>query len=224
MKVSVIIPTYRESEKLPALIDQLLPMMSQGHEVIVVNGDPLDTSVEKLEAAGVRVMNSDKGRAKQMNAGAELAQYECLWFLHADSQFTASLSDYLDALVPLEVNQWGRFDIQLDGHQRVFRIIAFMINLRSSLSGIATGDQGIFVHKTLFERVGGFAGIPIMEDVDICKKMKKIKRPNVIKLTLMTSARRWQSKGILSTVFLMWKLRLYYYLGVDPAKLSKLYS
>ncbi len=224
MNISVIIPAYHENQRLIELVSQLETMTGLGHEIIIVNGDAADDSYHDKFTSEISVIHSEKGRAKQMNAGAREAYGDVYWFLHADSELLHPLEHYLKIIINLDKHQWGRFQIKLDGKQLIYRVIEFMINYRSSISGISTGDQSLFIHKQLFDRVGGFSDIEIMEDIDMTRKLKKISRPVIAKKYLMTSSRRWQSRGVLRTIFLMWKLRLYYFLGVDPKKLAKLYD
>jgi len=157
-----------------------------------------------------------------MNLGARATKSERLWFLHLDSRLPSSAVDrvYKGA----EEGKWGRFDIQLSGTHRMLRVVETMINLRSRLSSIATGDQGIFISRTLYERVGGFPAIPLMEDVAICRHLKRLSKPINLRQRLVTSSRRWERNGIVRTILLMWWLRLLFALGVAPAYLAKLYK
>lgn len=224
MIISVIIPVYHERRNLVDLVSQLKIMIRYGHEIIVVDGDISDDATRCMLDSRVIVVHSDKGRAKQMNAGARQASGNIYWFLHADSDFSQPLEHYLQLISTLNNHQWGRFQLKIDAPAFIYRIIETMINFRSKITGISTGDQSLFIHKDLFDRVGGFTDIEIMEDIDMSRKLKKISRPVIAQTCLITSARRWQSRGILRTILLMWKLRLYYFFGVAPKKLAKMYD
>lgn len=224
MKISVIIPAYHERQNLVNLISQLEMMARYGHEIIVVNGDITDDTTQCMLDSSVTVIHSDKGRAKQMNAGARQASGIIYWFLHADSDLLHPLEHYLQFISTLNKNQWGRFHLKIDASAFIYRIIETMINFRSKLTDISTGDQSLFIHKDLFDRVGGFTDIEIMEDIDMSRKLKKVSRPVIAQTCLITSARRWQNRGVLRTILLMWKLRLYYFFGVPPKKLAKMYD
>ena len=221
MFISIIIPTLNEEEAIQNLLQQLQAYRQQGHEVIVVDGGSHDETVSISKLLADNVISSEAGRALQMNNGATQSKNEILWFLHADTSLPTNVIEVIQK--SLTKNNWGRFNIKLSGSNFLFRIIEKMINLRSCISGIATGDQGIFVKRELFESIGGFSEIPLMEDVELSRKIKKISKPVCIKETLTTSSRRWEKKGILRTILLMWRLRFLYWIGVSPDKLSKLY-
>jgi len=224
MKISIIIPVFNEKQQLPELLERLLVVTAYGHEIIIVDGG----STEKYEPVdsvpGLKMLTAEKGRARQMNVGALHAEGEIFWFIHADSGFLYPLESYLRSLTELSERQWGRFNVRLDGNRRVYRLIEWMMNWRSSLSGIATGDQGIFVHRQLFNEAGCFSDIAIMEDIDLCKKLKKFSSPVIKKRCLTTSSRRWEQGGVLRTIFLMWKMRVLFFFGWDPDKLVKMYD
>lgn len=222
MLVSIIIPVLNEEDVIGSLLKQLQSCREQGHEVIVVDGGSSDkTSLIARPLADI-VIHSEPGRAVQMNAGAVKARGDVLWFLHADSVIPENA--LLHILQALNSHGWGRFDVKLSGAHFFFRVIETMMNLRSCISGIATGDQGIFVKKNYFDLIGGYSIIPLMEDIDLSKKLKTISQPVCIKEKLTASSRRWEKKGILATVLLMWRLRLLYWLGVSATKLSVLYK
>lgn len=224
MKISIIIPVYNEKSRLPALLQALSSFIADGHEIIVVDGGSTDQFLPGSSLQDITVLTSAKGRALQMNKGAEQACGDVLWFLHADSQLLHSPQQYIKSIENLTENQWGRFNISLDGHKGMYRVIEWMMNKRSAISGIATGDQGIFVHRQLFNDVGGFSSIAIMEDIDISVKMKKISFPQIKTLCLQTSSRRWEERGVWRTIFLMWKMRCLFFIGVNPDSLVKLYE
>lgn len=157
-----------------------------------------------------------------MNAGAAIASGDVLCFLHADTQLPEqALADINNAIQ--SGGRWGRFDIRLSGGHWMFRIIERLINWRSAITGIATGDQGIFVRRSLFQSLNGYADIPLMEDVELSRRLRRLARPALIHRPLITSSRRWEENGIIRTIFLMWGLRLAYFVGVPPHVLAKLY-
>ncbi len=219
--ISIIIPVLNEEKTLAGLLQQLQPCRAQGHEVIVVDGGSEDNTVAVAATMADKVLSSTPGRARQMNRGAAQARHDILWFMHADTVLPA----HADKLVQqgLAVASWGRFDICLSGSHSLFRLIEFMINMRSAVTGIATGDQGIFVKRSVFDSVGGYADIPLMEDIVLSRNLRRVSRPVRITAKLVTSSRRWEKKGILKTVLLMWWLRLLFWLGVRPEKLVKMY-
>lgn len=221
MRVSIIIPALNEENNISEMLQSLQPYRQHGHEVIVVDGGSRDNTIELAKALADQVISSSPGRALQMNNGVSHARYDVLWFLHADTQVPVNAINDIEQALSNSV--WGRFDIQLSGSHILFRIIEKMINLRSCLSGIATGDQGIFVKRKIFDSVNGYAVIPLMEDVELSKKLKCIAKPCCIKRTLITSSRRWEEQGILSTILLMWRLRFLYWLGVSATRLARQY-
>lgn len=222
MLISIIIPTLNEEATIQPLLQQLQVCRQQGHEVIVVDGGSNDETVSISKSLADKVISSEAGRATQMNNGAKQSTNNILWFLHADTLIPSNVIESIQE--SLIKNNWGRFNIKLSGSHFLFRIIEKMINLRSCVSGIATGDQGIFVKRELFESVNGYSEIPLMEDVELSKKLKKVSSPVCIKEMLTTSSRRWEQRGILSTVLLMWRLRFLYWLGVSATKLTTLYK
>lgn len=222
MFVSIIIPVLNEEASIKDLLHQLQTYRQQGHEVIVVDGGSNDNTCSISKPLSDKVITSESGRALQMNNGAAHSENDILWFLHADTLISDKAIEKIQQA--LNENDWGRFNVKLSGSNILFRLIEKMMNVRSCLTGIATGDQGIFVKKYVFNTVNGFPNIPLMEDIEISKKLKLISRPICIKEILTTSSRRWEEKGILSTVLLMWKFRLLYWLGVSADKLAAQYK
>lgn len=222
MLISIIIPVLNEENSINALLQQLQVYRQQGHEVIVVDGGSTDKTIPVSELLSDKVIISESGRAIQMNSGAAQAEHNILWFLHADTLISENAVEKIQLV--LNKSDWGRFNVKLSGQNVLFRLIERMVNLRSCLSGIATGDQGIFVKRKIFESVKGYSNIPLMEDVDLSKKLKNISKPVCLKESLTTSSRRWEENGILSTVFLMWKLRFLYWFGVSADKLVVQYK
>jgi rSAM/selenodomain-associated transferase 2 len=223
MKLSIILPVLNEAPAITQTLRTLQPLREAGHEVIVVDGGSTDDTLSLSIPYADKVLQSPQGRSLQMNAGAKLASGEILLFLHADTL----LPPGTDHLIPREMNgkkkEWGRFDVKLSGRHPLFRIIEVLMNWRSRLSHIATGDQAIFVRKELFEKIGGFPEIDLMEDIALCRILKKYGKPLCLRQTVLTSSRRWEEKGFLRTILLMWSLRLAYFLGVNPNRLAKLY-
>lgn len=218
LSVSIIIPVLNEADR----IGDLLKHLPDNIETIVVDGGSTDSTVELAASHADQIISSEKGRARQMNAGAAVASGEILLFLHADSFLPCNFLYDLHKFCVLD-KSWGRFDVRIGNEKRMFRIIEAMMNLRSRMTGICTGDQAIFMKRSVFNRVGGFAIIPLMEDIEISKRLRKISKPFCINNPTLTSARRWLEGGILPTILLMWWLRLAYHFGVSPEHLVKHY-
>ncbi len=217
--ISIIIPVLNEEGHIQQCLDALQLLRNQC-EIIVVDGGSIDDTVEISKPLADRVIGSVKGRAKQMNAGAEKAKGEMLVFLHADTFLPENALELLDQL-----NQdWGRFSIQLNGKPVMLKVISAFMNWRSRITGIATGDQVIFVNKQLFNIMGGYSDIALMEDISLCVKLKKIKLPICLNAKVVSSGRRWEQFGVLKTILLMWSIRIRYFLGENPEILSVLYS
>jgi rSAM/selenodomain-associated transferase 2 len=222
--ISVIIPALNEADTMTKTLTALQPMRERGQQVILVDGGSRDNTIALAGPLVDRVLCSSAGRAVQMNAGAVAASGDLLWFVHADTRMATDTDVLLQNAVNDSTQEWGRFDIRLSGDAAALRIIGQMMNWRSRLSGIASGDQGIFVRRETFERIAGFADIPLMEDIEICKRLKmSAGRPLCLSHKLTTSSRRWESRGISSTVILMWRLRLAYWLGANPESLARQY-
>ncbi len=223
-QISVIIPVLNDAESLEAQRRWLDNAQTQGHEIIVVDGGSRDHSRKIAAEFTPRVLDSDRGRAPQMNTGAQAARGDLLLFLHADTRLGAhALESLLGQVRNCGDEFWGRFDVRLDGEHRLYRVIETMMNLRSRLTGISTGDQAMFVSRALFDRVGGFPRIPLMEDVALSKRLRKCAAPVCLRQRAVASTRRWARHGILKTTLLMWRLRLSYYFGADPARLARIY-
>lgn len=222
MKISVIVPVLNEEVNLSRISGHLQSICDQGHEVIIVDGGSVDNTLTIAYEITDKVIISKAGRALQMNIGASVATGDVFLFLHADTFLPYSAVQVISDSV-VGKNFWGRFDVRLSNKKYVYRIIERMMNLRSSLTSIVTGDQAFFIEKNLFERVGGFPEIALMEDVAISRQLKIISKPVCVKHQVVTSSRRWETNGVVATVLLMWKLRLYYFFGVSPDKLNQMY-
>lgn len=224
MKLSVIVPMLNEASGLPRLLSQLLPLQATGYQVLLVDGGSDDGSPQLARQAGMTVIEAPRGRAQQMNAGAALANNEVLLFLHADTLLPAEAGRLVTSALQNSQQVWGRFDVHIDGRPWMLRVVAFMINLRSRLSGIATGDQAMFVRRERFEQLGGFADLPLMEDIELSRRLKQVSRPLCLRQKVLTSGRRWETRGVWKTIFLMWRLRYAYWRGVPASELAKAYS
>ena len=222
MKISIIIPVLNEETGLSRISGHLQSIRQQGHEVIVVDGGSVDNTLAIAQEVTDSVITSKAGRALQMNSGASIASGDVLLFLHADT-FLPDDTVQLISELSKRKNYWGRFDVRLSSRKFIYRLIESLMNLRSCITSIATGDQAIFIEKKLFDRVQGFPEIALMEDVEISRRLKKISRAVCMKQKVVTSSRRWETNGVVATVLLMWKLRLYYFFGVSPEKLNQLY-
>ncbi len=221
-RLSIVIPCLNEAESIGCLLESLQPLRQRGHEVILVDGGSHDDTVRIAGPMVDRLLHSAPGRATQMNRGATMAEGGVLWFLHADTVLPAGAAEaVIDGVASGAL--WGRFDVQLSGSHPLLRMVACMMNLRSRWTAIATGDQGIFVRRDLFIRLGGFPDVPLMEDVVLSRRLKRVAGPLCLRLKLTTSSRRWERRGICRTVLLMWWLRLAFALGVSPKQLAGWY-
>jgi rSAM/selenodomain-associated transferase 2 len=221
--LSIILPVLNEAERIVPALEELQSLRQAGAEVIVVDGGSRDGTEALAAPLADRVVVSARGRALQMNVGASVAHGDVLLFLHAD---TTLPRDAWPAIRDAIANggAWGRFDVDIQGRQAMLRVIAFMMNLRSRLTGVATGDQAVFVRRAEFERLGGYKPIPLMEDLALSDALKAAAKPVCLRSRVTTSGRRWEEHGLWRTIFLMWRLRLAYRLGVPPAVLARRYS
>ena len=222
--ISIIVPTLNEAGEIAATLAVLAPLRRRGHEVIVADGGSSDGTPELARPGSDRVVSAPRGRASQMNAGAAIAHGGVLLFLHADTQLPQGAdAKLLDGLASTR-RAWGRFDVRIAGRSCWLPLIAFLMNLRSRATGIATGDQAMFVCRDAFVRAGGFPALALMEDIALSRLLKRISRPLCIADKVVTSGRRWDSRGALRTVLLMAWLRLRFFFGAEPARLARLYD
>jgi len=221
--LSIVVPVLNEATAIGHTLGALRTWRAAGDEVLVVDGGSADETVACASALASRVLVAPRGRARQMNAGAALARGACLVFLHADTVPAPDCRDALLAALADPRHRWGRFDVRLSGRHPAFRVIETLMNTRSRVTGIATGDQAIFVERALFDAVGGFPDIALMEDVALSRALKRVARPVALHARVVTSSRRWETRGIVRTVLLMWSLRAAYALGADPDRLARWY-
>ena len=246
LPLSIVVPMLNEAAALPGLLAHLAGWRRRGCEVVLVDGGSRDDSVAIARAAGLRVVTTERGRARQMNAGARACSGAILLFLHADTR----LPEAADAMVRAALGgaarglaghspaaaspakaprvaqsppAWGRFDVSIDGSPRMLRVVAALMNLRSRLSGIATGDQAMFVGRDAFEAVGGFPDQPLMEDIELSRRLLHVSRPACLRARVTTSGRRWEQRGVWRTIALMWRLRWAYWRGVPAEVLAEAY-
>ncbi len=223
MMLSIVIPVLDEAERIAACLTPLQTWRGAGCELVVVDGGSGDSAAERATPLADRVLVAPRGRAQQMNAGAAVARGDALWFVHADTAVPADAPALIGAALAAG-KDWGRFDVRLSGAQPLLRVIERAMNARSRLSGIATGDQGIFVRRERFEAVGGYPAIALMEDIALSKALKRAAGwPACLRAQLLSSSRRWEHDGIVRTVVLMWRLRLAYFCGADPEALRRRY-
>ena len=221
--LSIIIPTLNEAAAVDATLAALQPLRAAGYELIVVDGGSVDGTAQWAAAHVDALLQAPRGRARQMNAGARAAQGAVLWFLHADSLPSAQAGQLIVDGLARSGRDWGRLDVQLSGNHPLLRVVERLMNLRSRITGIATGDQGVFVRRDVFERLGGFPDIELMEDIALSRAVKRVGPPLCLDTPLQSSSRRWEQRGIVRTILLMWSLRLAYALGVSPTRLLRWY-
>jgi len=221
--LSIIMPVLDESAGIDAALTALAPYRECGAELIVVDGGSRDDTHLRARPLADCVLTAERGRAAQMNAGRAVARGEVLLFLHADTRLPDRADTLITAGLTRSGRAWGRFDVRFD-RGGVLSLIAFMMNIRSRLTGIATGDQAMFVTRTAFDAAGGFPSIALMEDVALSARLKRISRPLCIRARVTTSGRRWRQHGAFRTIFLMCWLRLAYFFGADPAQLARHYG
>ena len=219
MKLSIIVPALEEAGGIAGTLEALAPLRARGHEVIVVDGGSADGTAAIAAPLADKVIAASRGRARQMNAGAAAASGDALLFLHADTRLPAEADRLVEAA--LGARRWGRFDVRIEGRSPLLGMVACLMNWRSRLTGIATGDQAIFVRRSDFP---GFPEIALMEDIAFSAAMKRGGAPACLRARAVTSGRRWDERGAMCTIVHMWRLRLAYALGTDPDELARRYT
>lgn len=222
LSLSVVVPVWREAASIESLLQSLRPVREAGHEVIVVDGGSDDGTADLAAPWCDQVLVGGQGRALQMNTGADAARGNVLLFLHADTLLPDTAIEHLEQFFRSQ-EQWGRFDVRLSGQRTIFRVVEWFMNQRSRLTGIATGDQAMFVRMPVFRELQGFAPIPLMEDVELSKRLRSLSRPYCIGDPVTTDSRRWEQRGAWRTIFLMWRLRWRYWRGESPESLAAAY-
>lgn len=222
--LSVIVPVLNETANIVPALDALRALRGRGAEIIVVDGGSTDDTIARATPAADRVLTGARGRAIQMNAGAAAARGDVLLFLHADTRLPPDADTLILEGLAQTGRAWGRFDVAIEGTHPLLPVVAVFMNGRSRLTGIATGDQAIFVMREAFASVGGYPAIALMEDVELTRRLKRISPPLCLAVRVTTSGRRWESRGVLRTVLLMWHLRLAYFFGAKPEELARRYE
>lgn len=246
--LSIVIPVLNEAQGITQVLQALAPLRARGVQVIVVDGGSTDDTLERARKllqdsassttyAGLesdaaiahadtlawQVISAPSGRAVQMNAGAQQARGATLLFLHADTHLPAAADTLVARALNRGTQHWGRFDVHIAGQHGMLRVIAELMNRRSRVSGIATGDQAMFMSRAAYDAVGGFPAQPLMEDVEMSKRLLRLSRPACLRAQVVTSGRRWETHGVWRTVLLMWRLRWAYWRGASPERLARLY-
>lgn len=218
---SIIMPVLNEAAVL-ANAASSLQRLQRHAQLLIVDGGSRDDSARLASAITPLLVQTAPGRALQMNAGAARASGDYLIFLHCDTVLPDDFSSFI-ATLKQSSPDWGFFAISLEPRIPGLAVVARFMNWRSRLTAVATGDQAIFVRRELFLAIGGYADIPLMEDVELSKRLRRRSRPLIWRSPVQTSSRRWQARGLLRTVLLMWSLRLQYFLGVSPQRLHHRY-
>jgi rSAM/selenodomain-associated transferase 2 len=222
--LSIIVPVLDEEARIGAALQALAPFRTRGAEVIVADGGSRDRTMETARPLADRVIDAPRGRAAQMNAGAAAASGDVLMFLHADTVLPPEADVLMLEGLRGTVWQWGRFDVRIEGRSPLLAVVSGFMNWRSLITGIATGDQAIFVTRAAFATAGHFPDIPLMEDVALSKRLKRVSRPLCLTARVIVSGRRFDERGAVRIILLMWRLRLEYWLGVPPATLARRYG
>jgi rSAM/selenodomain-associated transferase 2 len=220
--LSIVIPALNEAAGIEATLQALQELRARGVELVLADGGSSDATPTLARPWVDAVVDAPRGRALQMNAGAARARADALLFLHADTRLPP-MGDELVLQALAGGACWGRFDVRIEGRPWMLRVVAALMNLRSRASGIATGDQAIFVTREAFERVGGFPVQPLMEDIEISRRLKRLGRPACLGARVCTSGRRWEQRGVWRTIVLMWRLRWRYWRGESAARLAQAY-
>jgi rSAM/selenodomain-associated transferase 2 len=222
MNISVVLPVLNEEQSIRGTLQSLIRLTP--YEIIVVDGGSRDRTLEICKEFAVDVMHAERGRARQMNVGARRASGEVLLFLHADTRLPQSALNDIAAALSDSRYLGGRFDVELEGAHWMLKIVGTLINWRSRATKVATGDQALFVRREVFDRMGGFPDIPLMEDIAFCRALKRIGGVACLRSRVITSARRWERDGVWRTIFKMWSLKVCYLAGVSPMRLKRFYA
>jgi rSAM/selenodomain-associated transferase 2 len=226
VRLRIVVPVLNEEQVIEATLARLAALRERRVRVIVVDGGSADATVQKARPFADHVLQSSCGRALQMNAGANASLADgadALLFLHADCELPEAADVLIEQALRTSGRVWGRFDVRINGKSKMLRIVSTMMNWRSRLTGICTGDQAIFITRVAFQQLHGFAPIPLMEDIEFCKRARALSRPVALRARVVVSGRRWQRHGIWRTILLMWRFRLAYFLGADPQRLARRY-
>jgi rSAM/selenodomain-associated transferase 2 len=222
--LAIIIPVLDEAATIADALAALAAYRARGGEIIVVDGGSRDGTVEAARPLADRVITAPRGRGSQMNAGAAAARGDVLLFLHADTRLPPNSDRLVIEALARSKRAWGRFDVTIAGRSPLLRVVAATMNLRSRLTGIATGDQAMFMTRTAFAQVGGFPDIALMEDIVMSRRLKHVSSPACLSARVTTSGRRWDRDGVVRTILTMWRLRFAFFLGAEPARLARHYG
>src|SRR5260221_2846456 len=215
-KLSIVMPVLDEGEGIAATLDALADLRALGPELMVVDGGSRDATIQRARPRADRFILAPRGRALQVNAGAEKASGNVLLFLHADTRLPADADHVLLSELERSGRAWGRFDVKIEGRSPLLIVVAWLMNIRSRLTGIATGDQAIFVRRAAFQAAGGFPAIPLMEDIALCKRLKRVSPPLCLRDCATTSGLRWEKNGVINTMVLMWRRRRPHFFCAAP--------
>lgn len=223
VELLVVMPVLNEAALLAESLRALQPLRRLGARLVVVDGGSTDGSVDIADRVADRTLSAARGRASQMNAGATAQTCRVMLFLHADTRLPDGAYELILEAVA-NGHAWGRFDVRIDSDRPSLRLVGWMMNLRSRLTGIATGDQAMFMTGAAYHSVGGFPTLALMEDIEMSRRLKRIASPACLRACVLTSARRWEQGGVWRTVWLMWRLRAAYFFGAVPARLAQRYG
>ena len=224
--LAIVMPVLNEAAGIEAALRALAPLRARGARVVVADGGSADDTLAGARRfGGVEVIEAARGRAAQMNAGAQAASgARVLLFLHADTTLPPDADRLIEQALAGGRHVWGRFDVRIAGRPRMLRVVAACMNVRSRWSGIATGDQALFMTRAAFDAIGGFPEQPLMEDIEMSKRLRTLSRPACLRERVITSGRRWESRGVWATIVLMWRLRWAYWRGASPQVLARRYE
>ena len=220
---SIIVPVLNEEVFLTRYLNVFRRFLNDGHEIIIIDGGSSDNSARLTQELGCKVLISKPSRGLQQHVGALQSENEILLFLHADTNLPNDAFSLIHQALKSSNKSWGRFDVSFSNSSLIYKIIAWMMNKRSCLTGIVTGDHIIFTTRSSYFKSGGFADIPIMEDIDISKRLKLISKPICLKHKVVTSSRKWEQQGVSKTIIKMWCLRTLFFFGVSSKRLARLY-